>query len=167
MNVIFTCGGTGGHINPAIAVANTWKERYPDSKILFIGATGHMEEKLVPAAGYELDKLTYKKGTDAAVDINTTTKSFAMPAGDVTIDATFKKINYTVTITSGTGGTAGVDKTTANINDVVTISVTASEGYELDKIEATGGVTVGSDKKFTMGNANVTITVTFKSTSST
>ena len=54
MNVIFTCGGTGGHINPAIAVANTWKERYPDSKILFIGATGHMEEKLVPAAGYEL-----------------------------------------------------------------------------------------------------------------
>ncbi len=54
MNVIFTCGGTGGHINPAIAVANIWKQRHPDSKILFIGATGHMEEKLVPAAGYEL-----------------------------------------------------------------------------------------------------------------
>ncbi len=54
MNVIFTCGGTGGHINPAIAVANTWKERHPDSDILFIGATGHMEEKLVPAAGYAL-----------------------------------------------------------------------------------------------------------------
>lgn len=54
MNVIFTCGGTGGHINPAIAVANMWKERHPDSQILFIGATGHMEEKLVPAAGYEL-----------------------------------------------------------------------------------------------------------------
>ena len=54
MNVIFTCGGTAGHINPAIAVANIWKERYPDSKILFIGAKGHMEEKLVPAAGFEL-----------------------------------------------------------------------------------------------------------------
>ena len=54
MNVIFTCGGTGGHINPAIAVANMWKERHPDSKILFIGATGHMEEKLVPKAGFEL-----------------------------------------------------------------------------------------------------------------
>ena len=54
MNVIFTCGGTGGHINPAIAVANMWKERHPDSNILFIGASGHMEEKLVPAAGYEL-----------------------------------------------------------------------------------------------------------------
>ena len=54
MNVIFTCGGTAGHINPAIAVANILKERHPDCKILFIGAKGHMEEKLVPKAGYEL-----------------------------------------------------------------------------------------------------------------
>ena len=54
MNVIFTCGGTGGHINPAIAVANILKERRPDTKFLFIGAQGHMEEQLVPAAGYEL-----------------------------------------------------------------------------------------------------------------
>jgi len=54
MNVIFTCGGTGGHINPAIAVANILKERHPDVKILFIGAQGHMEEQLVPAAGFEL-----------------------------------------------------------------------------------------------------------------
>lgn len=54
MNVIFTCGGTGGHINPAIAVANLWKERYPDSNILFIGAKDRMEEELVPKAGYRL-----------------------------------------------------------------------------------------------------------------
>ena len=53
MNVIFTCGGTGGHINPAIAVANIWKERYPDSKILFIGGQGGMEQKLIPGAGYD------------------------------------------------------------------------------------------------------------------
>ncbi len=54
MNVIFTCGGTGGHINPAIAVANIFRERHPDCNILFIGAAGEMEEKLVPLAGYEL-----------------------------------------------------------------------------------------------------------------
>ena len=54
MNVIFTCGGTGGHINPAIAVANMMKERHPDINILFIGAQGRMEEKLVPQAGYEI-----------------------------------------------------------------------------------------------------------------
>jgi len=54
MNLIFTCGGTAGHINPAIAVANMMKERHPGCNILFIGAVGHMEEKLVPQAGYEL-----------------------------------------------------------------------------------------------------------------
>ena len=54
MNVIFTCGGTAGHINPAIAVANTVRARHPEAKILFIGAQGHMEERLVPQAGYEL-----------------------------------------------------------------------------------------------------------------
>ncbi len=57
MNVIFTCGGTGGHINPAIAVANRLKERNPDCNILFIGAKGHMEEELVPKAGYRLECL--------------------------------------------------------------------------------------------------------------
>jgi len=54
MNVVFTCGGTGGHINPAIAVANVWKERHPDSNIIFIGAKDRMEEELVPKAGYTL-----------------------------------------------------------------------------------------------------------------
>ena len=54
MNLIFTCGGTAGHINPAIAVANMIRERHPDCNILFIGAKGHMEEKLVPQAGYDL-----------------------------------------------------------------------------------------------------------------
>lgn len=57
MNVIFTCGGTGGHINPAIAVANMWKEQHPDSNILFIGAKDRMEEQLVPKAGYALETI--------------------------------------------------------------------------------------------------------------
>ena len=57
MNVIFTCGGTGGHINPAIAVADILKERHPECNILFIGAKGHMEEQLIPRAGYRLECL--------------------------------------------------------------------------------------------------------------
>ena len=57
MNVIFACGGTGGHVNPAIAVANIWKERYPNSKILFIGGELGLETTLVPKAGYELVSL--------------------------------------------------------------------------------------------------------------
>lgn len=54
MNVVFTCGGTGGHINPAIAIANIWKERYPDTKFLFVGGGDELEQELVPKAGYEL-----------------------------------------------------------------------------------------------------------------
>jgi len=57
LNFVFTCGGTAGHINPAIAIANEMRQRHPDCKVLFIGAVGHMEEKLVPQAGYELRTL--------------------------------------------------------------------------------------------------------------
>ena len=58
MNVIFTCGGTGGHINPAIAVAKLLRERSPNSSILFVGADDGMETKLVPREGFELQTLT-------------------------------------------------------------------------------------------------------------
>ena len=43
MNVIFTCGGTAGHINPAIAVANLLKERHPDAKFLCINSISNAE----------------------------------------------------------------------------------------------------------------------------
>ena len=52
--VIISGGGTGGHIFPAIAIANAIKAKYPDSKILFVGALGKMEMEKVPAAGYEI-----------------------------------------------------------------------------------------------------------------
>ncbi|MFB0924648.1 MAG: undecaprenyldiphospho-muramoylpentapeptide beta-N-acetylglucosaminyltransferase [Vicingaceae bacterium] len=52
--IIVSGGGTGGHIFPAIAIANAIKEKYPDSKIVFVGALGRMEMEKVPAAGYEI-----------------------------------------------------------------------------------------------------------------
>lgn len=55
MNVIFTCGGTGGHISPALAVAKLLKERCPEANILFVGAEGGMETDLVPRAGFRLE----------------------------------------------------------------------------------------------------------------
>lgn len=54
MRFLFACGGTGGHINPALAVARLVKEKRPDSEILFIGAEGGMETRLVPSAGFEI-----------------------------------------------------------------------------------------------------------------
>lgn len=47
-------GGTGGHIFPAIAIANTVKEMHPDAEVLFVGAEGKMEMEKVPAAGYDI-----------------------------------------------------------------------------------------------------------------
>lgn len=52
MKVIFAGGGTAGHINPALAVAGHIKEKDPRAQILYIGAKGGMEERLVPAAGF-------------------------------------------------------------------------------------------------------------------
>ncbi|TXD78721.1 undecaprenyldiphospho-muramoylpentapeptide beta-N-acetylglucosaminyltransferase [Algoriphagus ratkowskyi] len=50
-------GGTGGHIYPAIAIANAWKEKHPASEILFVGALGKMEMQKVPEAGYKIKGL--------------------------------------------------------------------------------------------------------------
>ena len=54
MRYLFTCGGTAGHINPAIAVAGKLRELDPECEELFVGAKGHMEENLVPREGYEI-----------------------------------------------------------------------------------------------------------------
>ena len=53
MRIIFAAGGTGGHINPALAAAGEIRERFPDAEILFIGTKDKMEAKLVPAAGFK------------------------------------------------------------------------------------------------------------------
>lgn len=50
--VIFTCGGTAGHVNPALALAGLIKERKPDSEILFVGARRGIEKQLIESAGW-------------------------------------------------------------------------------------------------------------------
>ena len=54
MRLLFVAGGTGGHINPAVAVANEIKRTNPDAEILFVGTEGRMETKIVPNAGFEI-----------------------------------------------------------------------------------------------------------------
>ena len=56
MKLVFTCGGTAGHINPAIAVAKAFQIRCPDVEILFIGSDG-LEADLVPREGFRLEKI--------------------------------------------------------------------------------------------------------------
>ena len=52
--LIISGGGTGGHIFPAISIANAFKARFPNSEILFVGAEDRMEMERVPAAGYKI-----------------------------------------------------------------------------------------------------------------
>ena len=54
LRVIISGGGTGGHIFPALSIANKLKETNPETEILFVGAEGRMEMEKVPAAGYEI-----------------------------------------------------------------------------------------------------------------
>ena len=107
MNVIFTCGGTGGHINPAIAVANMMKERHPDINILFIGAQGRMEEKLVPQAGYEI-KCLPGSGLSRKLNLSGIKQNVKAAKNVLTAVSACKKIikEFKPDVIVGTGGYA-------------------------------------------------------------
>ena len=60
MKILMSCGGTGGHIYPAIAIADRIRKEYPDAEFLFIGTKSGMENRIVPAAGYDI------RGIDAS-----------------------------------------------------------------------------------------------------
>ncbi len=76
MKILFTCGGTAGHINPALALAGMFSAR-EGAEILFVGADGGMETTLVPREGYALKTVTissfYRSLTPAAIRHNLTT----------------------------------------------------------------------------------------------
>lgn len=72
--VIISGGGTGGHIFPAIAIANTIKKYHPDVEILFIGAIGKMEMEKVPNAGYAIEGLNI-----AGINRRKLWKNFSFP----------------------------------------------------------------------------------------
>lgn len=72
--IIISGGGTGGHIFPALSIANSVKEICPDAEILFVGAIGKMEMEKVPAAGYKIVGLPV-----AGLQRKLTLKNFALP----------------------------------------------------------------------------------------
>ncbi len=108
---------------------------------------------VTPNAGYTLDKITSDQ-------VNVSNNSFTMPAGEVKLNVTFKKIDYTITVNSGEGGTATASATGGNVGDKITVNCTPEAGYKLDQIKVNG--TAINDTTFDMPAANVTVTVTFK-----
>lgn len=60
MKVLLSGGGTAGHINPALAIAEAVKSKFPDAKILFVGSENSMESQLVPKAGYDFKAINVR-----------------------------------------------------------------------------------------------------------
>lgn len=113
--VIISGGGTGGHIFPAIAIANKIKEKYPDTEILFVGAEGKMEMEKVPKAGYEIVGLPIR-----GLQRKLTFKNFAVPFKLIQSLMRSKKIirTFKPDIAIGVGGyaSAAVVKVAAKKN---------------------------------------------------
>ena len=74
VNILLSGGGTGGHIYPAIAIADELKKRYPNAKFLFVGASDRMEMEKVPQAGYKIKGLNI-----SGIQRSLSTKNLAFP----------------------------------------------------------------------------------------
>ncbi len=117
-----------------------------------------VELNITPNTGYELETLVVMYG---GTPVTVTDNKFVMPAGNVTVSATFKKINYTIIKSETTNGSFTVQET-ATYGESVTISVTPATGYELDQILVDGVALEVGETSFIMPAHSVTITVTFK-----
>lgn len=103
LRVILSGGGTGGHIYPAIAIADEIKRRHPSAEILFVGAQDRMEMEKVPQAGYEIEGL-WISGVDRSFSL----KNFIFPFKLMSSLSRSRKIikKFKPDVVIGTGGFA-------------------------------------------------------------
>ena len=111
VKIILTGGGTGGHVYPAIAIAEELKERHPEANFLYIGVRGRAEEKIVPALGYNIKYV-------AARGIAGTRNPLSLAFGALKIligliQALVYTAGFAPDIVIGTGGFASVPAITA------------------------------------------------------
>ncbi|WP_430827579.1 undecaprenyldiphospho-muramoylpentapeptide beta-N-acetylglucosaminyltransferase [Chryseobacterium indologenes] len=103
LKIILSGGGTGGHIFPAIAIADEIKKRFPDAEFLFIGANGKMEMEKVPQAGYKIEGIDI-----AGIDRGNMLSNLGLPFKILKSLSRSKKIikNFAPDFAVGTGGFA-------------------------------------------------------------
>src|SRR5690242_6929275 len=103
LKVLLSGGGTGGHIFPAIAIADEIKKRFPDAEFLFIGANGKMEMEKVPQAGYRIEGIDI-----AGIDRGNMLSNLGLPFKILTSLSKSKKIikKFAPDFAVGTGGFA-------------------------------------------------------------
>lgn len=107
MRVLISCGGTGGHINPGLAIADIIKSKYPDAEFLFAGTPKGMESKLVPKAGYKLETIKVA-GFQRKISLENVGRNIKAAAYLATSGRRAKEIikNFKPDIAIGTGGYA-------------------------------------------------------------
>lgn len=105
MKILFTGGGTAGHINPALAAAGYLRKKHPDAEILFVGNKGGMEERLVPPAGYEM-KTIHISGFQRKITPENIVKNIKTVARLATSSIESRKIikEFKPDVCVGTGG---------------------------------------------------------------
>lgn len=119
MRVIIAAAGTGGHINPGIAIANMIKKEQKDSEIIFIGTTRGLENDLVPRAGYKLETID-AYGLSKKISIDNLKKLYKTYKGLGQADKIIKKFKPDIVI--GTGGyICGAVISAAHKNNVPTM----------------------------------------------
>lgn len=101
MKVLLSGGGTGGHVYPAIAIANRIKEEHPDAEILFVGTSKGIESEIVPKYGYELKTVTVQ-GFKRKIDLDNVKRVFKLFKGLEQSRSVVKKFKPDIVI--GTGG---------------------------------------------------------------
>ena len=103
IRVLLSGGGTGGHIFPAIAIADEIKKRFPDAEFLFIGANGKMEMEKVPQAGYKIEGIDI-----AGIDRGNMLSNLGLPFKILKSLSKSKRIikNFAPDFAVGTGGFA-------------------------------------------------------------
>jgi UDP-N-acetylglucosamine--N-acetylmuramyl-(pentapeptide) pyrophosphoryl-undecaprenol N-acetylglucosamine transferase len=105
MRILFAGGGTAGHINPALAIAGYVKEQEPDTEILYVGAKGGMEERLVPAAGFAFRSIVIS-GFQRKLSVQNIGKNIKTVVRMFTSSGEAKKIiaDFRPDVCIGTGG---------------------------------------------------------------
>ncbi|QBJ87174.1 undecaprenyldiphospho-muramoylpentapeptide beta-N-acetylglucosaminyltransferase [Chryseobacterium gleum] len=103
LKILLSGGGTGGHIFPAIAIADEIRKRFPDAEFLFIGANGKMEMEKVPQAGYKIEGIDI-----AGIDRGNLLSNLGLPFKILKSLSKSKKIikNFAPDFAVGTGGFA-------------------------------------------------------------
>lgn len=105
MKFVFTCGGTAGHINPAIALAETVKRELPDAEVLFIGAGRQLENRLIPMAGFDIENISsggFERSFAPRAILENLISAKNLVVGDVQVRRIFRRFRPDAAI--GTGG---------------------------------------------------------------